>query len=121
MILNGIQTPFGPYTKALVILFALAVPDVVWAWWWATRLWSQRNRRERLAFFSAFGLHFVLLTAVLLSAYGWTFVVVYLIPQKIGIFMVAYSFAHIQHPENVNWKTAPCWPLVSLRPVPAVS
>ena len=95
------------HTRKPWLFFALGAPDVVWAWWWATRLWSQRNRRERLAFFSAFGLHFVLLTAVLLSAYGWTFVVVYLIPQKIGIFMVAYSFAHIQHPENVNWKTAP--------------
>ena len=89
------------------LLLALAAPDLVWAWWWATKLWRQRTVKERFAFFLSIGAHFVLVTGFLLSDYSWEFVILYLIPQRLGIMMVAYSFAHIQHPEGVDWQSAP--------------
>ena len=39
------------------LLLALAAPDLVWAWWWATKLWRQRTVKERLAFFLSIGAH----------------------------------------------------------------
>ncbi len=87
--------------------FALAAPELVWAWWWIRKLWPQRTRRERLAFFVSLGSHIALTIGLLLSPYRWEFVLLYVIPQKLGIMLVAYSFAHIQHPEGVDWKKAP--------------
>jgi vanillate O-demethylase ferredoxin subunit len=85
---------------------ALALPDLVWAKWWVEKLWPQRTPQERFAFFASLGLHLALM-AVGLIAFGWTFFWVYLVPQKLGIMLVAYSFAHIQHPEGVDWQKAP--------------
>lgn len=86
---------------------ALAAPELVWAWWWIAKLWPKRTPRERFAFFASLGLHIAIVVGCLLSPYGWTFFVVYLIPQKLGLMLVAYSFAHIQHPEGVDWQKAP--------------
>lgn len=86
---------------------ALAAPELVWAWWWITKLWPKRTPRERFAFFCSLGLHLAFVVGCLLSPYGWAFFVVYLIPQKLGLMLVAYSFAHIQHPEGVDWQKAP--------------
>lgn len=86
---------------------ALAVPELVWAWWWIRKLWPKRTPRERAAFFASLGLYLVFVTGMLISPWRWTFLVVYLIPQKLGIMLVAYSFAHIQHPEGVDWQSAP--------------
>lgn len=87
--------------------FALAAPEMVWAWWWVRKLWPQRTPKERFAFFASLGLHIAFVVGCLLSPFGWTFFVVYLIPQKLGLMLVAYSFAHIQHPEGVDWQKAP--------------
>ncbi|MCR9159857.1 MAG: fatty acid desaturase [Nannocystaceae bacterium] len=87
--------------------FALAAPELVWAWWWIRKLWPQRTANERLAFFVSLGAHIALTVGMLLSPYRWEFVLLYMIPQKLGIMLVAYSFAHIQHPEGVDWKKAP--------------
>lgn len=86
---------------------ALALPDLVWAKWWIEKLWPQRTPAERFAFFASLALHLTLVIACLLSPFGWTFLWAYLVPQKLGIMLVAYSFAHIQHPEGVDWKSAP--------------
>lgn len=86
---------------------ALMVPELVWARWWIEKLWPQRSTAERLAFFLSLSLNIAFNVGFLLSPYAWEFVLIYLLPQKLGVFCVAYSFAHIQHPEGVDWKKAP--------------
>ncbi len=95
------------HNRGLVLLLALAFPELVWSHWWATKLWPKRSPRERLAFFGSLSVYFAVNVAFLLSPFAWYFVLVWLIPQKLGIMFTVYSFAHIQHPEGVDWQKAP--------------
>lgn len=45
--------------------------------------------------------------AFLMSPYWLEFLLLYIIPQRIGLGIVAYTFAHIQHPEGLTWEEAP--------------
>lgn len=89
------------------LLLALAFPEFVWAHWWVTKLWSQRSPQERFAYFGTLAIYGAIHIAFLLSPFAWEFAFLWLIPQKMGVMFTVYSFAHIQHPEGVDWRSAP--------------
>jgi len=92
--------------KVLLPLVCM-VPEWIWAYWYATRMWPTRPRRERAMLVLAFSVYLTVQVAFLLSPYAWDFVLVWLIPQKIATMVLVYVFAHIQHPEEANWEAAP--------------
>lgn len=91
--------PFG--------LFYLMFADVHWAIWYVRygrHLWSRKA-----------GAHILLLlvtlvashAAFLLSPWWKEFLLLYVVPQRLGLGVVAYTFAHIQHPHGLTWDNEP--------------
>ncbi len=74
--------------------------DVYWVYWYLRR-WKERSPSELirdaggLAFFAAVHVGF------LTSEYAYEFIVLWLIPQRLGMTFLAYLFASIQHPAGV--------------------
>lgn len=91
----------GP-ALASVILF----PDLMWLIWYL-RHWTTRPASERLEFVLGALFYNGLHLGFLLSPYAWEFFVIWMIPQRLGLALVTYFFAHIQHPEGVSWEQAP--------------
>jgi ferredoxin-NADP reductase/fatty acid desaturase len=95
-------------------IFVLMCPDIVWSVWYI-RHWSSRSKAERLEYCACIafyvGVHVVFLT----SPYAMTFFLCWMIPQRIGLALVLYFFARIQHPEDVKWESAPFQTTVQIR------
>ncbi|WP_293372386.1 fatty acid desaturase [Nevskia sp.] len=49
------------------------------------------------------GLHALFLA----SPYWAEFLLLYVVPQRLGLGLVAYTFAHIQHPHGMSWEKQP--------------
>ena len=102
-----------PTHPALAIL-PLACQDLVWSLWYLKQ-WTTRAKAERLVFCGCItfylGVHLVLLT----SPYAMTFFLCWMIPQRIGLALVTYFFARIQHPQDVLCKSAPFQTTVRVR------
>jgi vanillate O-demethylase ferredoxin subunit len=90
----------------LALLFVLPGVDVHWSLWYLFH-WSSRPVSERVEFTAGIVFYVGWHTAWLLSPFAWEFFLLWMIPQRIGIFLVTYFFAHIQHPEDILWETAP--------------
>ena len=86
--------------------FVLAGLDVLWISWYIRR-WSSRPLNERIEFCCCVAFYVGFHVAFLLSPYALEFLLCFVIPQRFGLFYVAWFFAHIQHPEGVQWETAP--------------
>ncbi|MDQ1514589.1 MAG: hypothetical protein QOE80_419, partial [Actinomycetota bacterium] len=93
----------------------LMTPEWIWTHWYFTKLWRIRPRRERAMFVLTLAIYIGVQVAFLLSPYAWEFVLVWLIPQKLATITLVYFFAHIQHPEEANWETAPFQTTVTIR------
>ena len=86
--------------------FILGGIDVVWIRWYVAR-WGQRPKRERRVFAGSVAFYVLLHVVWLSSPYWREFLLCWLIPQHLGMFGVAFLFAHIQHPAHVTWEEAP--------------
>lgn len=85
---------------------ALMFLDMYWLAWYARRA-PHRPLRE---VFGAVGSAVFFLgwhAAWLLSPYTWEFVLLWLIPQRLGVTLLVYLFASIQHPEGVRQAERP--------------
>lgn len=113
------KDPDEPFVSAPAwfLPFVLAAPDVLWSIWYL-RHWGRRPPSERLEF--TLGLLFYIgwHVAWLSSPYAYEFLVAWMIPQRIGMTIVTYFFAHIQHPEDVLWEEAPFQTTVYIRSNP---
>lgn len=84
----------------LLRFFKLMFVEVFWVAWYIKHRDLQPKRAWLRDAVSA--LVFVSWHAVwLLSPYAWEFVLVWMVPQRLGILATAYFFASIQHPEGV--------------------
>jgi vanillate O-demethylase ferredoxin subunit len=90
----------------LLLPFALAAPDVVWSIWYI-RHWSRRPEGERREFIGNLSFYGLWHVVWLLSPWASEFVVFWMIPQRIGLSLVTYFFARIQHPEGALWEREP--------------
>jgi vanillate O-demethylase ferredoxin subunit len=98
-----------------VLPFVLMGPEWIWTWFYFTRLWRTRPKREIALFVWALVVYVGLQAAFLISPYRMDFILVWLIPQKLGMLILAYTFAHVQHPHDSNWQNAPFQSTVVLR------
>ena len=85
----------------------LVFPDVLWIYWLFTKAWDRtpiHTRRATLLMFSGL---FLFNLAWFLSPYAYEYLILFFIPNRLGITYIAYSFAHIQHPEGMVWNEEP--------------
>ncbi|WNC73790.1 fatty acid desaturase [Thalassotalea psychrophila] len=81
----------------LVNMFKVATQDFYWAYW------SFRHRNTatvvtQWASLSGMAIYISILAVGLSSAYWYEFVMLYVLPQRIGFFVAIYMFAYVQHP-----------------------
>lgn len=103
-------TPPKPFGVAY-LMFA----DVHWALWYlkyGRHLWSRKaGLYIGLLLFCLIGSH----VTFLLSPWWKEFLLLYVVPQRIGLGIIAYTFAHIQHPEGLTWDKEPFQSTVYVR------
>jgi vanillate O-demethylase ferredoxin subunit len=99
----------------LVLPLVLMTPEWLWTWFYFTRLWRTRPKKEIALFVWALVIYVGLQIAFLASPYWKEFLLCWLIPQKLGMLILAYAFAHVQHPHDSDWQKAPFQSTVVLR------
>jgi len=102
------KDPDEPFVSSspLAIPFILAGLDVLWSVWYL-RQWSARPVGERVEFCFCLAFYIGIHIVFLLSPYAMAFFLCFMIPQRFGLFYVAWFFAHIQHPKGIQWETQP--------------
>lgn len=90
----------------LMLPFILAGLDVHWSRWYINH-WHTRPAGERREFVACLAFYLSLHVLMLLSPYALEFFLCFMLPQRVGLFLVAWFFAHIQHPQGVEWERAP--------------
>ena len=105
---DRVRDPDEPFVsaKSWRSIAVTAGLDVLWTTWYL-RQWSTRPRAEQVEFIGCITFYIGFHAAFLLSPWALEFFLVFMIPQRIGLFLVAWFFARIQHPEDVLWEEAP--------------
>jgi len=113
---DALRDPDEPFVSAspVALPFILAGLDVHWSLWYI-RHWHSRPAGERREFVACFTFYIGLHVLMLLSPYALEFFLCFMVPQRLGLFLVAWFFAHIQHPEGVEWESAPFQTTVLVR------
>ncbi len=93
-------------TPWYLVPFVIPFPDIVWSTWYI-RHWSTRPPGERFEFVCSMAFYIGFHVFWLTSPYAIEFFLVWMVPQRIGGFLVVYFFARIQHPAGVTWEAAP--------------
>jgi ferredoxin-NADP reductase/fatty acid desaturase len=87
-------------THPLIRIFVLSFIDMYWFYWYLSRpqnLSAATYAKHAVSAALWLGWHVAWLT----SPYANEFLVLYVVPHRVGMLMVAYLFASIQHPEGV--------------------
>jgi vanillate O-demethylase ferredoxin subunit len=102
------RDPDEPFVSAPALRtpLVLAGLDVLWTLWYL-RHWNTRPLRERIEFVLSIAFYVSFHIFWLLSPWALEFVLLWMIPQRLGLFTVSYFFARIQHPHGVMWESAP--------------
>ena len=93
-------------TKGWKVPFCLAYVELFWVPWYLKR-WSSRPVKERIEFSVGIALYTLWHVVWLSSPFALEFVLIWMIPQRIGLMANAYFLARIQHPEGVIWEENP--------------
>ena len=95
-----VKPPFGG-------VFYLMFADIHWVFWYlryGRHYWSRKVAcYMALLLVMVVGVH----VALLMSPWWKEFLLLYVVPQRLGLGWVAYTFAHIQHPHGLTWDNAP--------------
>lgn len=97
-----IPTKYYPFGY-LVLIF----PDVLWVYWLFAKAWDRTPTHTRRATLFMFSGLFLFNLAWFLSPYAYEYLILFFIPNRLGMTYIAYSFAHIQHPEGMVWNEQP--------------
>ena len=85
----------------------LMFTDIHWLVWFfknGREHWSPRIKMYVYVMMATvIGLHVLFLA----SPYWAEFLLLYVLPQRLGLGLVAYTFAHIQHPHGMTWEKEP--------------
>lgn len=88
-------------------VFFLMFADLNWVYWYlryGRKYWSRK-----VAFYIAVltVMLVVVHVGLLMSPWWKEFLLLYIVPQRLGLGFVAYTFAHIQHPDGLTWDKEP--------------
>ena len=78
-------------------------------WWFSFVLRHRegRSRAELVELGASIAVAVAWHTAWLLSPFAWQFVLLWLLPQRLAVLILAYTFGRIQHPEGVEQRDDP--------------
>lgn len=100
--LVSIPTKYFPFGYLVLLL-----PDALWVYWLFTKSWKRTPSRTRLnVLFMIFG-NVAFHLAFLLSPIGWAYLILFFVPNRLGIAYTAFAFAHAPHPHGVKWNEQP--------------
>lgn len=107
-----VAIPTRYFPLGYLILF---FPDFLWMHWVFAKAWKRTPVSTRIStvlmFVGNLGFHFVWF----MSPFWYEYLILFFIPNRLGIGYVAYAFAHIQHPEGLQWNEYPFQTTFSLR------
>lgn len=85
----------------------LAFVDIHWLHWYLTKARTRWPDSIRPYVFLLIASFLLVHLVGFLSPYAFEFLMLYVVPQRLGLWMIAYAFAHIQHPEDRTWEEQP--------------
>jgi len=102
------RDPDEPFvsTRSWRVLFVTAGLDLLWTRWYLKH-WTERPSSERIEFCLCIAFYVGVHIYFLSSPYALQFFLLWMVPQRIGLFLVAWFFARIQHPKDVLWEQTP--------------
>jgi len=102
------RDPDEPFvsTPAWRALFVTAGLDVLWTRWYVHH-WHERATSERIEFSIGIAFYVGVHVYFLSSPYAREFFLLWMVPQRIGLFLIAWFFARIQHPKDILWEKMP--------------
>lgn len=95
-------TPPKPFGVAY-LMFA----DVHWVIWYLRYGRHYWSRKVAVYLVLLLVMMAAVHVAFLMSPWWKEFLLLYVVPQRVGLGVVAYTFAHIQHPEGLTWENEP--------------
>jgi len=98
----GIPTKYFPVGYLAVFIY-----DFLAFSWLVTKVWDRTPINVRRGFVIALIGNVIFNVIMLTSPYCYEYVIWYLIPNRIGVGLTAYLFAHLPHPEGVHWHDHP--------------
>jgi ferredoxin-NADP reductase/fatty acid desaturase len=116
---DPLRDPDEPFVSAPMWRLPLVLTglDVMWLWWYLRR-WDTRPVGERVEFTVSITLYLAFHAVFLSSPWALDFVLLWMLPQRLGLFLLSTLFARIQHPHGVTWEAAPfqCTVRIDARP-----
>ncbi|RUT76942.1 hypothetical protein EHM94_18100 [Marinobacter sp. NP-6] len=85
----------------------LMFTDIHWLAWFFKNGREHWSPRIKTYVYVMMATVIVFHAAFLLSPYWAEFLLLYVLPQRLGLGLVAYTFAHIQHPHGMTWEEQP--------------
>ncbi|MEM9723839.1 MAG: fatty acid desaturase [Pseudomonadota bacterium] len=93
--------------RGVSLWLTLAFIEIHWLQWYFAGGKAHLPKRffwEMAAFLAA---NVIITVGFLASPYWFEFIILFMIPHRIGTTLVAYLFAHIQHPDEVTFEDQP--------------
>ena len=100
-----------PDDMMVAVRFPWSVPLLAFydLWWFSFvfRHRADRSRAELVELGASIAVTVAWHAAWLLSPFAWQFVLLWLLPQRLAVFILAYTFGRIQHPEGIEQRDDP--------------
>ncbi|NNF21341.1 MAG: 2Fe-2S iron-sulfur cluster binding domain-containing protein [Saprospiraceae bacterium] len=87
----------------IVLLF----PDFIWVHWLLFKAWKRTPVKTRINVLVMIGGNVIFHIAWFLSPFWYEYLVLFFIPNRLGITYTAFTFAHSPHPEGLKWNDFP--------------
>ena len=87
--------------------FLLPFTDWYWAYWYVTQGRDMLPKSFAWTFGAFMVINVGVTVGLLLSPYWFEALMIWLIPQRLGLFMLVYLFAHVQHPDDAPFEEKP--------------
>ncbi|PWR18424.1 fatty acid desaturase [Zavarzinia aquatilis] len=101
------------------VLPALFFIDIIWFFWYVRRF-NRWTALQNSRFLLGFSLYVAWHVAWIASPYAYEWLLVWLLPQRLGLGITTYLFAHIQHPPGVEQREHPIHATVMIERNPLV-
>jgi len=75
--------------------------------WLFTKVWKRTPTRIKRGFIITIAGNLLFNIIMLFSPIGYEYLLWFLIPNRLGVAMTTYFFAHLPHPEGVHWHEHP--------------
>lgn len=108
------DTGFVDLPKWLGVSY-LMFADLHWVGWYYRHGRHYWSRKVAIWFHIMLAAVVISHVAFLMSPWWKEFLLLYVVPQRVGLGIVAYTFAHIQHPTGLTWEHEPFQSTVYVR------